>query len=56
MKRLEDEQQEFKDFLHRLRHAKDKAEFDQFMEERRRRPPDPPAGDPDGPTAVQPQG
>ena len=40
LRRLEDEQREFKDFLHRLRHAKDKAEFDQFMEERRRRPPE----------------
>ena len=36
LKRLEDEQQEFRDFLERLRHAKDKAEFDQFMAERRR--------------------
>ncbi|MCA8908524.1 MAG: DUF2852 domain-containing protein [Rhodospirillaceae bacterium] len=40
LKRLEDEQAEFKDFLNRLRHAKDKAEFDQFMAERRRRPPE----------------
>jgi len=38
LKRLEDEQTEFKDFLNRLRHAKDKAEFDQFMAERRNRP------------------
>jgi len=36
LRRLEDEQQEFMDFLERLRHAKDKAEFDQFMSERRR--------------------
>ena len=42
LKRLEDEQMEFKDFLNRLRHAKDKAEFDQFMNERDRRP-EPPA-------------
>ena len=34
LKRLEDEQREFKDFLARLRQAKDKAEFDQFMAER----------------------
>ena len=40
LKRLEDEQEEFKGFLDRLRHAKDKAEFDQFMAERRRRPPE----------------
>ncbi len=31
LKRLEDEQREFKDFLERLRFAKDRAEFDQFM-------------------------
>ena len=37
LKRLEDEQREFKSFLDRLRHAKDKVEFDQFMAERGRR-------------------
>ncbi len=42
LRRLEDEQREFKDFLDRLRHAKDKAEFDQFMAERRYRPETPP--------------
>lgn len=42
LRRLEDEQREFREFLDRLRHAKDKAEFDQFMTERRR-PQDPPA-------------
>ena len=36
LKRLEEEQREFHDFLDRLRHAKDKAEFDQFMAERSR--------------------
>ncbi len=51
LRRLEDEQREFKDFLHRLRHAKDKAEFDQFMDERRRRPPETDAPDD---LAVQP--
>jgi hypothetical protein len=40
LKRLEDEQQELKDFLDRLRFAKDKTEFDQFMAERRNRPAD----------------
>jgi len=40
LKRLEEEQKEFKDFLDRLRHAKDKAEFDQFMADRGRRGPD----------------
>ena len=39
IRRLEDEAREFKDFLERLRHAKDKAEFDQFMAERRNAPP-----------------
>lgn len=37
LRRLEDEQAEFVDYLDRLRAAKDKAEFDAFMEERRRR-------------------
>jgi Protein of unknown function (DUF2852) len=40
LRRLEDEQREFKEFLDRLRHAKDKTEFDQFMAERGRRPQD----------------
>jgi hypothetical protein len=35
LKRLEDEQREFQEFLERLRFAKDKAEFDQFMADRR---------------------
>jgi hypothetical protein len=38
LRRLEEEQREFMEFLDRLRHAKDKAEFDQFMAERGRRP------------------
>ena len=42
LKRLEEEQREFKDFLGRLRQAKDKAEFDQFMADRgRHRAPEP---------------
>jgi len=41
LKRLEEEQREFKDFLARLRFAKDRAEFDQFMAERRQRPSGP---------------
>src|SRR5262245_5144579 len=40
LRRLEEEQRDFRDFLDRLRHAKDKAEFDQFMAERRNRPPE----------------
>jgi hypothetical protein len=51
LRRLEDEQREFRDFLDRLRFAKDKAEFDQFMAERRNRPSEPPA-----PYSPQPQG
>jgi hypothetical protein len=41
LRRLEEEQREFKEFLDRLRHAKDKAEFDQFMADRRRNGPGP---------------
>ncbi len=41
LRRLEEEQREFGAFLERLRVAKDKAEFDQFMAERRGRPPQP---------------
>ena len=37
LRRLEDEQSNFEDFLTRLREAKDKAEFDQFMDERAKR-------------------
>ena len=33
LRRLEEEQQNFESFLERLREAKDKAEFDQFMAE-----------------------
>jgi hypothetical protein len=47
LRRLEDEQREFKEFLERLRFAKDRAEFDQFMNERRNRPHD------DGPQPQQ---
>jgi hypothetical protein len=36
LKRLEEEQREFREFLNRLRTSKDRAEFDQFMNERRR--------------------
>ena len=42
LRRLEDEQRDFFEFLNRLRHAKDKAEFDQFMNDRGRRPEAPP--------------
>lgn len=42
LKRLEDEQEEFQDFLYKLRQAKDKQEFEQFMHERRNKPKTPP--------------
>ena len=37
LRRLEEEQREFVAYLDRLRRARDKAEFDQFMAERRKR-------------------
>jgi hypothetical protein len=37
LRRLEDEQREFKEFLQRLRVAKDRAELDQFLSERPKR-------------------
>jgi hypothetical protein len=36
LRRLEEEQAEFKEFLDRLRRAKDKAELDEFLAQRRR--------------------
>jgi len=39
LRKLDEEQREFRDYLDRLRSAKDRAEFDQFMNERRNRPP-----------------
>ncbi|WP_420133520.1 DUF2852 domain-containing protein [Rhodopseudomonas sp.] len=38
LRRLEEEQVQFKDFLDRLRHAKDKEEFDAFMAQHRTKP------------------
>jgi len=49
LRRLEEEQKEFSAFLERLRFAKDKAEFDEFMADRRSRPPAPPS--PEQPSA-----
>jgi hypothetical protein len=48
LRRLEEEQQEFSSFLERLRFAKDKSEFDQFMAERRQ----PPTPSPEAPDAA----
>ncbi len=42
-RRLEEEQREFSEFLERLRFAKDRTEFDQFMAERRNRAAEPTA-------------
>jgi hypothetical protein len=42
LRRLEEEQREFREFLDRLRFAKDKTEFDQFMADRRARDANPP--------------
>ena len=50
LRRLEDEQKEFFAFLERLRLAKDKAEFDQFMADRRR--PHAPGASPESPSAA----
>ncbi len=47
LRRLEEEQVEFKNFLDRLRHAKDKEEFDAFMAQQRQRPT-PPSDQPQG--------
>ena len=47
LRKLDEEQREFRDFLDRLRAAKDRAEFDEFMNERRNRPP---AAEPPAPT------
>ena len=56
LRKLEDEQEAFETFLQRLREAKDKTEFDSFMEDRARKaqeapvagemPGGAPAGDP----------
>lgn len=42
LKRLEEEEREFREFLDKLRQAKDKAEFEQFMGERKNRSSSPP--------------
>jgi hypothetical protein len=39
LRKLDEEQREFRDYLDKLRSAKDRAEFEQFMAERRNRPP-----------------
>ncbi len=49
LRKLEDEATEFREFLDRLRMARDRQEFDEFMRDRRNRP-SPSADDPQGPT------
>jgi hypothetical protein len=48
LRKLDEEQRDFHDYLDRLRSAKDRAEFDQFMNDRRNNPPkaEPPATPP----------
>ncbi|HTV88451.1 MAG TPA: DUF2852 domain-containing protein [Stellaceae bacterium] len=48
LRRLEEEERQFKEFLDRLRRAKDKAEFDEFMAEMRGRGPEGPMPQPEG--------
>jgi hypothetical protein len=55
LRKLEEEASEFREFLERLRMAKDRAEFDEFMAERRNRPSSGPGEGPQGPVP-QPQG
>ena len=52
LRRLEEEARDFEGFLDRLRMAKDKAEFDQFMTDRRNSPPP----RPEAPEADKPAG
>ena len=40
LRRLEDEQGKFEEFLQRLRDSKDKSEFDDFMDERAKKAKD----------------
>ena len=55
LRRLEEEAEEFRGFLDKLRMAKDKAEFEQFMAERRAKPDNGPTPSPDtgGPDPAQ---
>lgn len=49
LKRLEDEQREFREYLERLRLAKDRSEFDQFVADRKSRPATQGSGTPENP-------
>jgi hypothetical protein len=51
LRKLEDEANEFRAFLERLRMARDRAEFDEYLKERRNRP----AGPAEEPKSPPPQ-
>ncbi|MEM9029303.1 MAG: DUF2852 domain-containing protein [Pseudomonadota bacterium] len=53
LRRLEDEAREFSEFLERLRMAKDRQEFEDFMTDRKNRPQTPPGQS--GPASGGPQ-
>jgi hypothetical protein len=53
LRRLEDEQDAFEAFLQRLRDAKDKTEFDTFMDERAKTASETPPEAPEAPQAPQ---
>lgn len=52
LRRLEEEQNNFEGFLQRLRESKDKAEFDDFMDERAKKAKDAPTLDDDAEDAA----
>jgi Protein of unknown function (DUF2852) len=54
LKRLEDEASEFQDFLARLRMARDKQEFDQYMSDRQKRGENGQGGEPANPPPAPP--
>jgi hypothetical protein len=51
LRKLEEEADEFRAFLERLRMARDRAEFDEYIKERRSRPASGPAEGPQAPPA-----
>jgi len=53
LKRLEEEAAEFRNFLDRLRMARDRAEFDEFMRDRRNRTANPGGDSNQGPPPAQ---
>lgn len=58
LRKLEEEASEFRAFLERLRMARDRAEFDEYMKERRDRPSGQssgPSGGPSGPSGEDQQ-